>query len=83
MVEINCIKIRDYKPFNYKKFKIQSIWKGYDEDNPKDIFMWFNVISPLGEKLHDQTFSRSETKGDLMEFVKFAIDENEHFMAFY
>ena len=83
MVDINCIKIRDYKPFGYKGFKIQNIWKGYDDEDPEEIFMWFDVISPLGEKLHHQTFSRNKTKEGLIEFVKFAIDENEYFMGFY
>ena len=80
MVDVNCIKIRDYKPFKYKGYKIQNIWKSYDEDNPEEIFMWFDVIDPKGEKIHCQTFSRSETKKDLMIFVKVAIDENDYFM---
>ena len=81
MVDINCIKIRDYKPFRYKGYKIDNIWKGYDEENPEDIFMWFDVVSPLGEKIEFQTFSRSKTKKDLMDFVKIAINENEYFMV--
>ena len=31
MPEINCIKIRDYTPFTYKKYRIDNIWKGYDD----------------------------------------------------
>ena len=81
MVEINCIKIRDYKPFDYKQFKIQNIWKGYDEDDHNEIFMWFDVISPLGERLVHQTFSRNKTKKSLMDFVRIVIDENEYFMG--
>jgi len=79
MVDVNCIKIRDYKPFEYKGFKINSIWKGYDDENSDEIFMWFDVISPLGE-IMSQTFSRSKTKKDLINFVKIAINENEYFM---
>ena len=81
MVDVNCIKIRDYKLFKYKGFKIQNIWKGYDEDDLNEIFMWFDVISPLGEKIEHQTFSRSKTKEDLIGFVRVAIDENEYFMV--
>lgn len=81
MVDVNCIKIMDYKPFGYKGFKIQNIWKGYDEDDPDEIFMWFDVISPLGEKIVHQTFSCSKTKKDLIVFVMVAIDENEYFMV--
>ena len=81
MVDINCIKIRDYKPFGYKGFKIQNIWKGYNEDDSDEIFMWFDVISPLGEKIEHQTFSRSKTKEDLICFVKIAINESEYFMT--
>lgn len=81
MVDINCIKMRDYKPFEYKGFKIQNIWKGYDEDDPEEIFMWFDVINPTGEQIEFQTFSRSKTKEDLRGFVKYAINENEYFMS--
>lgn len=70
MVEINCIKIRDYKNFNYKGHKITDIWKGYDEENEDEIFIWFKVDGK-------ETFSRSTTLEDLKFFLRKEFDFEE------
>jgi len=79
MVDINTIKIRDYKPFKYKGFKIENIWKGYDEDDPEETYMWFDVIAPDGKRIEWEEFSRSTTIRDLKFFVKYALDNRDYF----
>ena len=68
MVEINCIKIREYNDFVYFGFKVSNIWKGYDEEEPEEIFMFFDI---KGNGIYKkQTFSRSITLKDLKKFIK-------------
>ena len=69
MVEVNCIKIRDYKPFKAFGYNISNIWKGYDEDNEDEIFMWFDIEGKGISR--NQTFSRSTTLQDLKRFIKY------------
>ena len=84
MPEIGTIKIRDYKPFNYKGFNIQNISKRYDEDNPEDNdYIFFDVITPKGNRIENQTFCRGTVISDVKRFVKEAIDYNEYFIASY
>ncbi len=68
MPEINCIKIRDYKDFTYFGYSVSNIWKGYDEDDNEEIFMFFNIIGNGFDM--NQTFTRETTLKGLKKFVK-------------
>lgn len=82
MVEVNCIKVRDYKDFKYKGFTISNIWKGIDDEENKT-FMWFDVHDPQGTKIENQTFCTETTLFDLKRFIKDAINHKEYFMCDY
>lgn len=69
MVDVNCIKIRDYKPFKYFGYNIFNIWKGYDEENEEEIFIWFDIEGNGIKRV--QTFSRSTTLKDLRRYIKY------------
>jgi len=68
MPEINCIKIRDYKNFKYFGYSVSNIWKGYDDEDHDEIFIFFDIKGNGFDR--NQTFTRETTLQGLKNFVK-------------
>jgi len=77
--------LRKYAPFTYKGYKIIDIEKWYDDDYQDEIhptptiLMVFNV-EYKGKRIVSDYHTTSQTKKDLIDFCKYAINHNDHFL---
>lgn len=72
--------LKTYTYFSYKGYTISNIEKWEDQEEDYPIKMFFDVFYK-GEKIVSGYHSTSETKKDLIDFCKYAIDHNDHFLT--